>query len=83
MLQPALSRGTHDPQLMTVAGEAYLAVGDVPKAAQYFSQTAALDPKNAAARTRLGQVRFAEGDDRGCDSRPRGRVGHGSERITG
>jgi len=66
VLQPALGRGTRDPQLMTVAGEAYLAVGDIPKAAQYFAQTTALDPKNAAARTRLGQVRFAEGDKEGA-----------------
>jgi putative PEP-CTERM system TPR-repeat lipoprotein len=66
VLQPALSRGTRDPQLMTVAGEAYLAVGDIPKAAQYFAQTTALDPKNAAARARLGQVRFAEGDNAGA-----------------
>jgi putative PEP-CTERM system TPR-repeat lipoprotein len=62
VLQPQLARGYRDPQLMAVAGEAYLSVGDFPKAAQYFAQTAALDPKNAAARTRLGQVRFAEGD---------------------
>jgi putative PEP-CTERM system TPR-repeat lipoprotein len=66
VLQPALSRGSRDPQLMTVAGEAYLAVGDFPKAAQYFAQTTTLDPKNAAVRTRLGQVRFAEGDTEGA-----------------
>ena len=51
---------------MAVAGEAYLAVGDFPRAAQYFAQTTALDPKNVAARTRLGQVRFAEGDTEGA-----------------
>ena len=62
VLQPQMSRGTRDPQALTVAGEAYLAVGDFPRAAQYFAQTAALDPKNAGVRTRLGQVRFAEGD---------------------
>ena len=62
VLQPQLVRGDRDPQLMAVAGEAYLSVGDYPKAAQYFAQTAALDPKNVAARTRLGQARFAEGD---------------------
>jgi cellulose synthase operon protein C len=66
VLQPVLSRSTRDPQLMAVAGEAYLAVGDFPKAAQYFAQTTALEPKNAAARTRLGQVRFAEGDSEGA-----------------
>jgi putative PEP-CTERM system TPR-repeat lipoprotein len=66
VLQPSLNRGDRDPQLMAVAGEAYLAVGDFPKAAQYFTQTAALDPKNVAARTRLGQVRFAEGDTEGA-----------------
>ena len=62
VLQPQLNRGNRDPQLMAVAGEAYLAVGDFPKAAQYFAQTTALDPKNATARMRLGQARFAEGD---------------------
>src|SRR5207247_9960783 len=30
--------------------------------ARSFAQTAALDPKNAGVRTRLGHVRFAEGD---------------------
>ncbi|HTS23457.1 MAG TPA: XrtA/PEP-CTERM system TPR-repeat protein PrsT [Casimicrobiaceae bacterium] len=62
VLQPQLSRGSRDPQLMAIAGEAYLAAGDLAKADQYFAQVASLDPKNAAARTRLGQVRFAEGD---------------------
>ena len=52
VLQPALSRGSQDPNLMTVAGEAYLAVGDYPKAALYFAQVSTLDPKNAAVRTR-------------------------------
>jgi cellulose synthase operon protein C len=66
VLQPALSRSNRDPQLMAVAGEAYLAIGDISKAAQYFAQTAELDPKNAAARTRLGQMRFAEGDTDGA-----------------
>jgi putative PEP-CTERM system TPR-repeat lipoprotein len=66
VLQPALSRGSRDPRLMAVAGEASLAVGDIPKAAQYFAQSTALDPGNAAARTRLGQVRFAEGDTEGA-----------------
>ena len=68
VLQPALSRGIRDPKLMAVAGEAYLAVGDFPKAAQYFAQTTTADPKNIAARTRLGQVRFAEGDSAGAIS---------------
>src|SRR5205823_10434668 len=43
VLQQPLARGTKDPELMAVAGEAYLAVGDFPRAAQYFAQTAALD----------------------------------------
>ena len=62
VLQQPLSRGSKDPQLMAVAGEAYLAVVDFPKAEQYFAQTVALQPTNAEVRTRLGQVRLAEGE---------------------
>jgi len=65
-LQPLLSRGYKDPQLMAIAGEAYLGVGDFATAAQYFQQATAIAPKDVAARTRLGQVRFAEGDTEGA-----------------
>ena len=66
MLQPQLARNQRDPKLLGLAGEAYLALGDFPKAAQYLTSMTALDPKNSGARTRLGQVRFAEGDTEGA-----------------
>jgi putative PEP-CTERM system TPR-repeat lipoprotein len=65
-LQPLLGRGFKDPQLMAIAGETYLELGDLAAAGQYFTQATALAPKNVAARTRLGQVRFAEGDTEGA-----------------
>ena len=66
VIQAQLNRGNPDAQLMGLAGEAYLALGDLAKAGQYFAKVATLDPRNAAARTRLGQVRFAEGDTEGA-----------------
>lgn len=66
VVQAQLNRGTRDPTVIGIAGEAYLALGDLTKAGQYFAQITTLDPKNAPARTRLGQVRFAEGDTEGA-----------------
>src|SRR5262249_8835425 len=40
VLQAQLNRGTKDPTVIGMAGEAYLALGDLTKAGQYFAQIA-------------------------------------------
>jgi len=65
-LQPLLSGRQNDPQLMALAGEAYLEMGDFPASAQYFMQAKTMAPGSVVARTRLGQVKFAEGDTEGA-----------------
>jgi putative PEP-CTERM system TPR-repeat lipoprotein len=61
-LQPLLAQQTVDPASLQLAGEVYLANGDLKSAAQYFERAAAADSKSSAVKTRLAQVRFAAGD---------------------
>ena len=44
-----------------LAGETYLASGDLKKAASYFASAASSDAQKVAARTRLGQIALASG----------------------
>jgi len=53
---------SQDPSTLALAGEAYLASGDVAAAARYYEQAKALAPKDTSVRTRLGLVRFAAGE---------------------
>ncbi|HXJ51003.1 MAG TPA: XrtA/PEP-CTERM system TPR-repeat protein PrsT [Burkholderiales bacterium] len=57
-----LLRLGQDPSTLALAGEAYLASGDVAAAARHYEQAKALAPKDTAVRTRLGLVRFAAGE---------------------
>ena len=68
VLQPALQEsGPKDAGLMMLAGEAYLANGDVRRAAEFFEASKSAGPTEAAARTRLGQIAVTRGDfDRGA-----------------
>jgi putative PEP-CTERM system TPR-repeat lipoprotein len=62
-LQPLVEKGMPgNPQLLLLAGETYLANGDV-KAASGFYQAAAktAEPQGVAAKTRLGQIALATG----------------------
>jgi putative PEP-CTERM system TPR-repeat lipoprotein len=62
-LQPLLATDANkDPRVMMLAGETYLANGDVKRAAEQFSSAAAAEPVKAAAQTRLGQLALARGD---------------------
>jgi putative PEP-CTERM system TPR-repeat lipoprotein len=62
-LQPLLaSTKTADAALMLLAGEAYLAGGDVKQASAYFSRASTGEAQKAAAQTRLGQIALATGD---------------------
>jgi putative PEP-CTERM system TPR-repeat lipoprotein len=61
-LKPLLAAAPEDPAVQMLAGEVYLGNNDLAEAEKYFSKAATQDTKNAYARTRLGQVKFAEGD---------------------
>ncbi len=61
-LQALVQRaGDADPQVLMLAGETYLAAGDLKQAASYFSSAAVSDTQKVAARTRLGQIALATG----------------------
>ena len=57
-----LEKGTQDPQILALAGEVYLANGDVAGAARQYEEAKSILPKNVALQTRLAQIRFAAGD---------------------
>lgn len=62
-LQPLLQdASTRDAGVSLLAGEAYLANGDVRRAAEYFEASKAAPANEAAARTRLGQIAVNRGD---------------------
>lgn len=62
-LKPLLATNGDDPANLTVAGEVYLGNNDLAEAEKYFNKAASQN--NTYARTRLGQVKFAEGDVQG------------------
>jgi putative PEP-CTERM system TPR-repeat lipoprotein len=57
-----LGKAAKDPNILALAGEAYLASGDVTNAAQYYERARTLVPENVRVQTRLAQIRFAAGD---------------------
>jgi putative PEP-CTERM system TPR-repeat lipoprotein len=61
-----LARSGEHPAIVALAGEAYLAKGDVAAAARYYEKAKTLQPQNTKLQTRLAQIRFAAGEsDRG------------------
>lgn len=61
-LQPLVQHAAAaDPQVLMLAGETYLANGDLKQAASYFASAASSDAQKVAARTRLGQIALATG----------------------
>jgi putative PEP-CTERM system TPR-repeat lipoprotein len=63
VLQPLLTTDAiKNPQIMMLAGETFLANGDVKQASAYFSSAADVDAVKGEARVRLGQLAFARGD---------------------
>lgn len=60
-LLPGLNQPNVDPELLSVAGEAYLQSGDIKKAEDYFAQAAKQDPKNAKKRTSLALTQMMAG----------------------
>ena len=62
-IQPLLASGTRsDPQLLLLAGETYLANGDLKQASVYYASATDSKPQESLARTRLGQIALAKGD---------------------
>jgi cellulose synthase operon protein C len=64
VLEPWLQRaGTLDSQTLLLAGETYLANGDVAQASEFFQRAAKADEtrSRAVAHTRLGQIALAGG----------------------
>jgi putative PEP-CTERM system TPR-repeat lipoprotein len=62
-LQPLVEKGMpQNPQLLLLAGETYLANGDVKTASGFYQAASKVDqPQGVAARTRLGQIALASG----------------------
>lgn len=61
-LQPLLNESVQaSPAVLLLAGETYLANGDLGKASDYFEQASRTDAQSTAARTRLGQIALAQG----------------------
>ncbi len=61
-LQPVIDQFKNDPTMLTLAGEVYIANGDVKQAGEYFAKAAAIDPKNAQSRTGLALTHLAQGE---------------------
>lgn len=57
-----LGRAGDDPSVVALAGEAYLANGDLAGAARQFEKASRLSPESATVQTRLALVRLAAGD---------------------
>lgn len=61
-LQPLLAAGVADPLLAMLAGETYLANGDMREASAYFMAASESPSTRPAAQTRLGQISLVAGD---------------------
>ena len=62
-IQPLLAPDARaDPQLLFLAGETYLANGDLKQASVYYAAATDSKPQESFARTRLGQIALASGD---------------------
>jgi cellulose synthase operon protein C len=62
-IQPLLASDARaDPQLLLLAGETYLANGELKQASRYYSAATDSKPQESIARTRLGQIALASGD---------------------
>jgi putative PEP-CTERM system TPR-repeat lipoprotein len=62
-LEPALKGAQQDVQLLALAGESHMRVGDFDKASEFFGKASELDPKAANLRTSLGLSELGKGDN--------------------
>jgi putative PEP-CTERM system TPR-repeat lipoprotein len=62
-IQPlVVGKDRSDPRLLMLAGETYLANGDMAQASLYFASASKTESQNVPARTRLGQIALATGN---------------------
>jgi len=61
-IKEILPKASKDPETLALAGEVYLARGDVANAERYYQESESLAPGNAQLQTRLAEIRFAAGD---------------------
>ncbi|MEO6024112.1 MAG: XrtA/PEP-CTERM system TPR-repeat protein PrsT [Burkholderiales bacterium] len=62
IIAPALKNWGDDPQILALAGDAYMQSGDFDKATQYLEKATTIDPKSAHIRAGLGLTRLAAGE---------------------
>lgn len=60
-LRPLLDGGHADAEALTLAGQAYLAIGDLKNAESYFAKAVQSKPDSAKARTALAMAQIAQG----------------------
>lgn len=63
ILKPALKDAKGDPQLLAIAGEAYMQARDFIKATGHFEKASEIDPNNAQLHTALSLSRMGKGED--------------------
>lgn len=62
LLEPVLGQIEKNPDMLALAGQAYLQHGDTRKAESYFAKAAALAPKDTAKQTALALTHMAQGN---------------------
>ncbi len=62
VLTPALKNVQQDPQLFSLAGEAYMQAKDFAKATEYFEKASNIAPENAMLHTALSMSKLGQGD---------------------
>lgn len=63
VLAPVLRDTQHDPQLLALAGEAYMQARDFPKATEYFEKASNISPSNALLHTALSMSKLGQGEN--------------------
>ena len=66
LLQPVLDSTQPDPGSLSLAGEAYLQMGDAKRSEAAFQKAAKLAPDNARVRTSVALAQLARGDNAGA-----------------
>lgn len=63
VLNPMLKDAEKDPQLLVLAGEAYMHAKEFSKATEYFEKASVAAPNASIIRTALGMSRLAQGEN--------------------
>lgn len=57
-----LATAPKDPELLALAGQAYMEKKQLDKATEYFERTSAINPQSAVVRTQLAMIELAKGN---------------------